>query len=212
MTALKQSGWVFLDDVTTTADMMSVARALGQPVSSPTGEMVKALSPVQSHLAREGSFSASFGCGEFPLHTDTAFWACPSRYLVLRVAGDGRRPTWLLHFEQVWGALGTRARIDAQRSVWRTIPQSGGLYCSMRFSDGAQRGWRFDPKVMTAANPSAMRALEDTRQAVHESVQKVAISWESTSCVVVDNWQVLHARGAGPKDEKQRVLYRIYVR
>lgn len=198
--------------VTTTAEMVEVAHALGRPVPAPTGELVKALAPVDSLGARSGSFSARFGKGEFPFHTDTAFWPRPVRYLVLRVVGDGRRPTWLLNFRNVLSALAETARVDVHRSVWRTIRQSGGIYCSMRFSAGNEGGWRFDPTVMLPANASARRSLNAVVRAPRESPSTLAIPWKETSCVVVDNWQVLHARGSAPADEMPRILHRIYVR
>lgn len=192
--------------------MLNVARGLGRPLAAPTGEVVKALRPVESHMARPGSLSADCGLAEFPFHTDTAFWPSPTRFLVMRVVGDQRRTTRLLHFEHAWSALGPRARTDVLRSVWRTEQSKGGIYCSMNFSAGSLRGWRFDSKVMKPTNASSRRALEDFTCAIRDSPKKVDVSWERTSCLVIDNWQVLHARGAAPTEELPRVLFRIYVR
>jgi len=211
LAALKQTGWAILDGVRTTSDMLDLARGLGRPLPSPTGEVVKALNPTKSPTARPGSLSADCGLGEFPFHTDTAFWPRPSRYLVMRVVGDPRRTTRLLHFEHVWSALGLRAQTDVLRSVWRTEQSMGGIYCSMKFSTGCSKGWRFDPKVMRPINASSRRTLEDFGRAIRDSEHKVDVSWERTSCIVVDNWQVLHARGAAPPQELTRVLFRIYV-
>jgi alpha-ketoglutarate-dependent taurine dioxygenase len=65
--------------------------------------------------------------------------------------------------------------------------------------------------VMRPANAFARRTLEDFASAIGSSEQKVNVSWERTSCVVLDNWQVLHARSAAPTGELTRVLFRIYV-
>lgn len=211
LAALNKTGWAVIDGVETTSDMLDLARGLGRPVPAATGELVKALKPIESHIARPGSLSADCGLGEFPFHTDTAFWPRPSRYLVMRAVGDRRRPTRLLHFEDVWSALGRRGQTDVLRSVWRTKQNTGGIYCSMRFSAGFSKGWRFDPKVMRPINASSRRALEHFDCAIRNSEQKVEISWERTSCIVIDNWQVLHARGAAPPQELTRVLFRIYV-
>lgn len=211
LAALRQTGWAILDGVDTPSDLLNVARELGRPSPAPTGEIVKALTPTESHMARPNSLSAEYGVGEFPLHTDTAFWAIPSRYLVMRVVGDRRRTTRILHFEHVWSTLAPRIRADVLRSVWRTEKRKGGIYCSMNFSARSSRGWRFDSNVMRPMNASARRILTDFANAAIGSDKIVDVMWEETSCIVLDNWQVLHGRGPAPVGEKARVLLRIYV-
>jgi alpha-ketoglutarate-dependent taurine dioxygenase len=191
--------------------MVKVACEVGDPLRAPTGEIVKALSPVESHLARPGSLSADFGRDEFPFHTDTAFWATPARYVVMRVVGDVRRTTRLLHFDHIWSALEPRARTDALRSVWRTDEAKGGIYCSLNFSSGSTRGWRFDSKVMKPSNASAVRIFDDLSSAIRAAPEKMDVSWAATSCLIIDNWRVLHARGVAPRAELARVLFRMYV-
>lgn len=212
VSSLRRHGWANVDGVRDSLGMMGVAHTLGQPVPSPTGELVKSISPTDPSMSRQGTFSASHGRGIIPFHTDTAFWARPSRYLVFRVTGDCRRQTALLQFEQVWLRLSRSARTAVERSVWRTPRRTGGIYCSMRFFEGQSRGWRFDPKVMKPANASARRALEEVTHAIDEATDRIRVSWEDTDCIVVDNWHVLHARGAAPAGEGDRVLFRIYVR
>lgn len=212
LSSLRAQGWAFLDGVETTSDMMRLASELGCAIPSPTGELVKVLSPVASNRAPRHTLSAACGLTEFPFHTDTAFWPVPARYLIMRVVGDRRRETVLLSVESIWSVLGPAAQAAVQRSVWRTKRYAGGIYCSMMFSDGAARGWRFDSTIMVPANASACRARDDVTHAISESMEKLAVSWEKTSCIVVDNWQMLHARGAAPVNEGRRRLSRIYVR
>jgi hypothetical protein len=209
--ALRQSGWAAIDGAKTTSDMMDVARAIGRPLRAPTGELVRRLMPIDAHLARANSLSSRFGRGSFPFHTDTAFWPIPSRYLVMRVIGDQRRATTLLDFEDVLGKLSSRARNDVQRSVWRARRDGCAMYCSMSFAAGTLRGWRFDADVMEPANASAKRAHEDVAHVIRESNPTATISWETTTCVVIDNWRLLHARGSAPPKEKARILFRIYA-
>lgn len=208
---LKETGWAVVDGVETTSDMLNVACGLGRPLRAPTGELIKALTPIDPHKARPGTLSAECGLDAFPFHTDTAFWPRPTRYVVMRVVGDQRRSTKLLHFEHVWLALGRPAKTDVLRSVWRIEPAKGGIYCSMNFSAGSSRGWRFDSKVMKPTNASSRRALENLACAIRDSREKVDVSWETTSCLVIDNWHVLHARGAALDGECGRKMYRIYV-
>jgi hypothetical protein len=167
--SLHQYGWAIPTGVETTADMLRIARTLGRPVPAPTGELVKVLSPTNQDLSRRHTFSASHGQAEFPFHTDTAFWPRPSRYLVMRVVGDRRRPTVILPFRTLMAALGREARRAVERSVWRTRRYCGGIYCSMRFTDGGTSGWRFDPQIMVPANASALLAMDEVKRAISES-------------------------------------------
>src|ERR1700733_14506048 len=90
---LETHGWVCVKNVPDRAEFLELARSLGRPMMSPTGQLIKEIKITSKLLARPGTLSAAHGRGAFPLHTDTAFWPIPARYLMLRIQGDARRPT-----------------------------------------------------------------------------------------------------------------------
>lgn len=210
LTDLHHKGWMIVQGVRTTSDLMELANSLGRPLAAPTGELVKVLRPLERDQARPTSLSATYGRGEFPFHTDTAFWPRPTRYLVMRVVGDKRRTTQLLNFEHLWRTLDAHCLLALRRSIWRT-GRAGTIFCPLEFRVGQTRGWRYDVQAMAPINSSATRARDAVDMAIQESRDKVEVSWPSADCLVIDNWRVLHARGPAPPDEGARFLFRVYV-
>lgn len=209
---LIQRGWARIDETITTNDMLSVAWDLGRPTPSPTGELIKVLTPTSPANARRHTLSSHYGIGSQPLHTDTAFWELPVRYVVFSVRGDKRRPTELLSFDAAISALGMPERSLIDRSVWRALFGVRSFYCSIRFQCDGIRGWRFDPIAMMPSNAAALTLRPALEHVLRPHVKRISISWTDTSCIVIDNWRVLHARGVPPVDEEHRQLLRIYVR
>jgi alpha-ketoglutarate-dependent taurine dioxygenase len=209
---LIQRGWATIVEAITEDDMLSVAWDLGQPTPSPTGELIKVLVPTLAADAPHQTLSSQYGTGSQPLHTDTAFWPVPVRYVVLSVRGDKRRATELLSFDDATSALGTSERSLVDRSVWRARPGVGNFYCSMRFQCDGTRGWRFDPITMVPINAAALTLQPALDHILRWHDQRMSISWTDISCIIIDNWRVLHARGAPPVNEGHRQLFRIYVR
>jgi alpha-ketoglutarate-dependent taurine dioxygenase len=193
---LIQRGWARIDEAVTDGDMLSVAWDLGQPTPSPTGELIKILAPTPTADAPRQTLSSQYGTGPQPLHTDTAFWAVPVRYVVLSVRGDKRRPMELLNFDDAISVLGTSERSLVDRSVWCARPGIGNFYCSIRFQGDGTRGWRFDPIAMVPANTAALTLRPALEHVLRRHDQRIAISWTDTGCIIIDNWRVLHARGA----------------
>lgn len=208
---LATRGWAHFSEVRTTRDLLWVARSLGTPVRAPSGDFVRAIRPVPPAAARSGTLSALCGLGAFPFHTDTAFWPTPCRFLVMRVVGDRRRTTDLLDFDDVWASLDPGLQQDALSSVWRTRRPARGIYCSMRFTIRTERGWRYDPAVMEPANASALRIHAALSTLLREPARRTQVQWAAATCLVIDNWRCLHARGPLPSGEALRVLERIYV-
>lgn len=152
---LTQRGWATIVEAITDDDMLSVAWDLGQLTPAPTGELIKVLVPTPAADAPRQTLSSQYGTGAQPLHTDTAFWPIPVRYVVLSVRGDKRRSTELLSFDDAISTLGTSERSLVDRSVWHARPSVGNFYCSMRFQCDGIRGWRFDPITMVPINAAA---------------------------------------------------------
>lgn len=207
---LKEQGWTIVHGITSQLDLLAVALSVGRPKSSPTGEIVKLLIPRLSEESRDRTLSGTYGTGQFPLHTDTAFWPLPSRYLVFRATGDIRRATTLLSFAALLEKLGTDFRRLAERSIWSATTHRKAFYCSMVFKVGNERCWRYDSQCMSPANKAAsqVRRILDTRLA---EIRETELYWTEGTSVVVDNWKVLHGRGPMPVAERQRTLERIYV-
>lgn len=210
-TELKISGWTLVKGVSSRAELLELGRALGCPVPSPNGEIVKEIRITPAAEAPPGSQSSIYDTGPFPLHTDTVFWPVPVRYVILRAHGDTRRPTTVKSFSQLLQECDARFSVLAEKSVWIVGTKSKRFYCSLRFRHGDLVGWRYDADCMSPANTAAIEVDKVLRPLVN-SGRTDCINWSGDTAVILSNWNVLHGRGPEPRDEGTRIIERLYVR
>jgi hypothetical protein len=207
----EERGFVQISGIDDKDSLLELARSLGNPIRTSSGEFMRELRVVPSAIARPNTLSAMFGVGGFPLHTDTAFWALPARFLVMRVIGDNRRPTTLFPFGDLLSLAGVRMTNAIRTSVWRLKSTTGWVYCEMAFrTPNGGHGFRYDRQCMTPANSAARKVDEYICSQLPETAIN-RIVWSETTAMVVANWQSLHGRGPEPPQEQQRILQRIYV-
>ena len=203
-------GWNCVRGITSQTELLELARSLGRPVPSPTGELVKELRPTTRANARRGTLSYTYATGSFPLHTDTAFWPVPTRYIVLRATGDLRRPTKVLNFANLFWEGTNDYRASAERSIWIMRTPSKSFYCSMKFQSDEATGWRYDGQCMSPMNNAAFK-VRDSLNSLFTDTPSEYVQWSPDLALVLCNWQVLHGRGPAPSNENGRTLERIYV-
>jgi len=208
---LESTGWSQIHGIYNDGDLLEVASSLGTPIQLSGGSYIKCIRPTSKAHAKPATLSATYGTGSFPLHTDTAFWPLPCRYIVMRVVGDFRRSTTVLRFAELFLNLDRTQIYDADHSVWRVDIPGRQFYCSMRFQSGNASGWRYDTQCMRPANLAARKMCELTPRMIKGTRQHI-IEWSDDTAVVITNWHVLHGRGPDPHQEGIRELHRIYVR
>jgi len=208
---LHTSGCTRVQGVSSRAELLELGRAVGRPLPSPNGEMIRELRPTRAADAVPGTQSATYGIGSFPLHTDTVFWPVPVRYVILRAYGDTRRPTTVLSFADLSREFGGHFPRLAQRSVWLVRANPQAFYCSFTFRTGELAGWRYDCDCMSPMNAAAVEIDRFLRPFVI-SGRADCINWSGDMAVVLSNWTILHGRGPAPEDEGIRIVERLYVR
>ncbi len=208
---LDRTGWAYIDGISSRGALLELGRALGCPVPSPKGEMIKEIRVTPASKALPGSQSSIYGTGPFPLHTDTVFWPVPVRYVILRAYGDTRRPTTVMDFAQVFRECGPGFLAQVENSVWLVGTNSARFYCSLRFRHGHSVGWRYDADCMFPANSAAVEVNRVLRPLVANGCGN-SINWSGDRAVILSNWCVLHGRGPEPDDEGTRIIERLYVR
>ena len=202
---------MLVDGISSQTDLLELGKALGSPVRTPNGELVKEIRRVPRNEAPPGSQSAIYGAGPFPLHTDTVFWPLPVRYVILRGYGDTRRPTTVKNFSELVRNCDTQFHVCARDSVWLVRAGSKSFYCSLQFRHGDSNGCRYDADLMVPANNAAVHVDRVLRPLVTNEVDE-SITWSGDKAVVFSNWTTLHGRGPQPPDEGIRVIERLYVR
>ena len=68
------------------AEVAGIAMELGEIVPGRGRRRVEHIVPKDTDMAHAGSLSQQYGLAPLPLHTDTAHWMIPCRYLVMACA------------------------------------------------------------------------------------------------------------------------------
>lgn len=93
---LKMKGVLELEGVSDKQDIVDLASSLGQLRTHPNGERVYILKPSDGEQSLDGTFSRLYGYSAFPIHTDTAFWSLPARYVIMAMKSSSKCGTSFL--------------------------------------------------------------------------------------------------------------------
>jgi L-asparagine oxygenase len=169
-------------------------------------EIVRSVSPTAVRSAHPNTLSSRYGLDLFPLHTETAYWRTPCRYLALRCEhpGSGGRRTTVMPIGALKFTRLQRSLLEA--GVWVAGDRRPFL-CSL-FEDGFVR---FDRDCM---KPISAKAIESEIVLRHqiERHDVRSIEWIVGAVLIVDNYVCLHGRGLALAPDPDRVLQRILIK
>lgn len=204
---LHKRGWL-LTETSGDEELLELATSLGVPVPSrKASPLIDELRPLSRSQARPFSLSAQHGTGAFPLHTDTAHWSTPARYVVLRAARAHDRATLLVDSRSL--PLDADGRKLLKRAVFTVRSGRGSFLTTIQPED--EKFFRFDRGCMFPKTASASYALSLITSA-EASCPLVEIDWLANSTLVLDNWRFLHGRAHGDGTNKySRLLRRVLV-
>ena len=208
---IDKEGWQEIGDVFSNEDVISIASSFDAVVPHLNGEMLTVISPSDGKDKITGTFSNRFGHSTFPLHTDTAFWTKPARYIVMAMLEKSNCNTHIINFNELLADLNDKALMALQTATYLISTIEGKKYTSPLLKTNGEQGIRFDPSCMTPINDSALYF----HQAFLEVLDKTSMSeinWTGNKAVVIDNWNVLHGRGEICSSDKNRKLLRVYTR
>lgn len=209
--AVQDRGWSSFPGVNGSSDLMRLAISLGKPVENARHELISELRVAAVAKARPLTLSATFGTGPFPLHTDTAFWPTPARFLVMLAEGDLRRTTTVCSMRRILDSGGNKLLNLIEKSVWIIRGRDGSHYGQMTLSTKSiQSGVRFDRQCMKPVNASA-REVAAYFDMGDPTVPIEYLEWRPHTAVVISNWHALHGRGLEPPNEQERIVRRIYL-
>jgi len=185
------------------------AHKLGTPIKArKSTDIVQRLVPISRDRAHPSSLSSKHSTGAFPLHVDTAHWTIPCRYLVFGCLFEGEsiRPTILLDFNSLLLTIEEKDYLYNSPFIIKNGRSS--FYGSILTKNRAFI--RYDSGCMTPVSKTQckMKCLLSSKR-VTESLTE--ITWEKGMILVVDNWRIMHGRGASIKNGLDRELYRVLV-
>ena len=207
---LENEGWVELEDISCPESLLAVAEKIGTIIPHPNGKLLNVLKPSDGVASMSGTFSSIYGFEAFPLHTDTAFWPKPVRYIVMGVLNEDQTSTYIESTISIINTLTRFARNAAKTAVYKVITPSGVHFTSLMFNEHGMQGFRFDPCCMTPANESAKIFDSEFREAA-TTIKPYKISWSGSKALILDNWNTMHGRSAIKDISRNRELLRIYV-
>lgn len=210
-THLNDRGWVELhgalgDDPE--RSLLALADTLGQVVRSrPRSDLIDRLRPARAEATRLPSLSRRYGTGAFPLHTDTAHWLTPARYILVGCLHPGRqrRATLLIQFQSL--QFNPQEEVLLRSGVF--LVRNGRASCYSTILSDERPYVRFDPGCMFPATADGHKANRILQERIVAS-RPTRIDWTQGKLVILDNWRLLHGRESAREDEG-RVLLRVLV-
>lgn len=205
---LEVNGWCLIPAPLSIA-AVHVLAALGPILPSlQKGADYVELTPCNKNSAPYASMSAITGTNAQPMHTDSAYYPVPPRFIALLCLepGEARCPThvWAVDLER----LGRDRPEILTRPNW--VSHGGGrepFYCSIMELQSGRIRLRFDPLCMRLVSGD-VQAVSEAAKTLDGYCQRITVEWERGSLLIINNWYCLHARGAGADRAPSRRLRR----
>jgi alpha-ketoglutarate-dependent taurine dioxygenase len=191
-----------------------LAISLGTPIPSRRlGSLKDVLEVKETEEAFTRSLSKVFGRGRFPFHTDMAHIPVPPKYVLLRSIGiDNSRKTFVMQVGE--DALQNRWITALENDLWFVDGGRESFFTPIINTSIVRnrRVFRYDEEVMRPADRldgESVRAMEQ----IKNHLPYVEFVLKTKECLIIDNWQTLHGRGAEPpkSDRDTRKLERYFV-
>jgi hypothetical protein len=211
---LVESGWTLLTgyskiDSDLSSNLTQLAEHLGKPIESRKGrDVVEIIKPLSKEEALPKSLSFKFGTGFFPMHSETAHWPIPCKYMMLCCIneGQGGRRTLLIDFRRI---KFSKNELEVLRSgIFLMRNAKNSFYSNIIASHNDFI--RFDPGCMEPMNLAAKRALEIMDNKFSNS-SPVEIKWNTGDLLLLNNWHMLHGRSESNRLDSDRELLRILI-
>jgi len=207
---LERTGWVQIEGIESKNDLLSIAEILGTIKPHPNGDLIFCLTPSDGKTSVKGTFSNVFGYSDFPLHTDTAFWSIPARYLVLGMFNQSDCHTQVIRSSDVFNKLGSEISKLVKNSIYMINTLEGKKYASLYFKHKSQTGFKFDSNCMKPVNIAA-KLFHSKMMGIFQNLEVTNISWSGNKAIILDNWVTLHGRETVPSTDINRQLFRVYI-
>lgn len=207
--ALNENGWAEFSSGSSDSELISIATEIGKILKHPNGENVFLLKPKTENESSLGTFSNKHGLREFPLHTDTAFYKRPARFILMHSVNPNNCDTTILRKIDFWDQFNDREKKIAERAIYLVNNNREKFYTSFVFKENNELGIKYDPNCMLPFNKFA-KCFDQIFKEVISGIEPKRIKWTNGKTVIIDNWKTLHGRKSAERDIT-RLLKRIYI-
>lgn len=204
----KADGFLMVENIYSQAEMISLSKSIGSIIPHPNGKSIVALTSSNGEKSLTGTLSNIYGLSEFPLHTDTAFWGVPARYVVMGMVSTSECTTNYISLQEIDEFMSGELFNKARRAIYLIETFEGSKYTSPVFYMAGSYGFRFDPNIMTPVNSHAKKFHKELSAAL-EKIEVRKVEWSGNKAIVFDNWKYLHGRSAVKNENRE--IFRIYL-
>jgi hypothetical protein len=191
------------------AEVAALAEGLGEIVPGRSRQRVEHIFPQDARMAHAGSLSQQYGMAPLPLHTDTAHWTVPCRYLVMACAEPGPEPTPTILLDSRVVSLTKCEAAACSSAVFLIRNGRRSFYGSITAQN--RPFIRFDRGCMEPLSPNGAEIAGAFSQA-RNAGKTYRHDWQRGDILVIDNWRMLHGRGIDNQTASGRLLLRAMVR
>ena len=218
---LQQNGYAYLPKWYPEATTIEIGRSLGTVTDIelllPQTRMptVQVLRPTHKDHSSSNRYSGTYGLGEFPLHSDLAYWVIPPRYVILRCHnGSESVVTRILDCSLIESMVDTATLRRALVRPRRSGPTGTLALLSVMFRGESTWGLRWDPLFLVPMNSAAVRfaGVVETHASERSGSGVISLSLvDHGDTLVLDNWRVFHGRSSVSTTHINRRIERIYL-
>lgn len=207
---LNSKGWIEFNSMNDDYTLINISKTLGEILKHQNGNDVEYLKPKYKKDAIKNTFSYKYEYDRFPLHTDTAFWEIPAKYVLLSCDELNNTATTIITYEEIYKHLTTSEILELKKSIFLVKTSTKNFYTSFMNKYLDHTFIRFDSNCMKPINKSANTTLDIIENKLGKLSLKNII-WDKPKVFIFDNWKVLHGRECIKSDEN-RILKRIYIK
>jgi L-asparagine oxygenase len=203
---IAKNGYLDLGMFHPEATTLEAARILTEEFNIRIDSEVESLTVNPIEAKPKNTYAGNYGRGALPLHTDLAHWHVPPRYFMLRcVVADPNVFTLLLHSREVVKALPSHL---VDRALFRPRRRLDGKMFLLRLQ--ASGIFRWDQLFLTPDNSEGEQVYNVLTTAHHIfAPTRIALDTPGKT-LLVDNWNVMHARTSVEETTSRRCIDRVY--
>ncbi|QZN76191.1 TauD/TfdA family dioxygenase [Paenibacillus sp. DR312] len=194
-------------------NLIAISEQIGIPVNTRLGaNVIDNLTPIEKKDANKNSLSGNHGFNSFPLHTDTAYFKIPARYILLYSVhpGSGGRPTLLYDANRFFN-YDKVLRSELSNVLFKVV---NGRYSFLTTIYNYYRSnyyFRLDRDCMKATSSVGSELLTKIDSIIYTKDLNEVI-WNCGDLLIFDNWRFLHGRGQSNVIDNDRLLLRISIK
>lgn len=192
-------------------ELIHISNMIGLPVDSRIGGyIIDRLSPKKKEAAHKNSLSNIHELNSFPLHSDTAYYKIPVKYIMLycKNPGVGDRPTYLYDTYQLINK-DEEFRFKLANTIYKVINGRNSFLTTLHNPN--MSFFRLDRDCMRSITDEGEELLKEIDTLIQkDDIQE--IKWSLGDLLIIDNWRFLHGRGSSKSEDLDRLLYRISIK